>query len=118
MGRMVQSSQVLFTQNEYFNFMLVCLGVATIGFVKYFSDEYSNGQQTLTHVMTENENRDSSVNIVLGYGLDNWGSRFQFPVGAGKFSLHYHTQSGSGTHPASYPMGTRGSFPGGKAAGA
>jgi hypothetical protein len=25
-------------------------------------------------------------------------------------------QNGSGTHPASYPMGTRGSFPGGKEA--
>jgi hypothetical protein len=27
-------------------------------------------------------------------------------------------QTGSGSHPASYPMGTRGYFPGGKAAGA
>jgi hypothetical protein len=27
-------------------------------------------------------------------------------------------QNGSGAHPASYPVGTRGSFPGGKAAGA
>jgi hypothetical protein len=27
-------------------------------------------------------------------------------------------QNGSGAHPASYPTGTRGSFPGGKAAGA
>jgi len=27
-------------------------------------------------------------------------------------------QTGSGAHPASYPMGTRGSFPRGKAAGA
>jgi hypothetical protein len=36
---------------------------------------------------------------------------------AGNFSLH-RVQNGSGAHPASYPMGTRGSFPGGKAAGA
>jgi hypothetical protein len=28
------------------------------------------------------------------------------------------SQNGSGAHPASYPLGTRGSFPGGKAAGA
>jgi hypothetical protein len=28
------------------------------------------------------------------------------------------SEEGSGAHPASYPMGTRGSFPGGKAAGA
>jgi hypothetical protein len=30
--------------------------------------------------------------------------------------LHHRVQTGSGVHPASYPMGTRGSFPGGKAA--
>jgi hypothetical protein len=29
------------------------------------------------------------------------------PAGAGNFSLHHHVQNGSGTHPASYPMGTR-----------
>jgi hypothetical protein len=33
-----------------------------------------------------------------------------------KFSLHHRVQTGSGAHPASDPMGTRGSFPGGKAA--
>jgi hypothetical protein len=27
------------------------------------------------------------------------------------FSLHYRVQNGSGAQPASYPMGTRGSFP-------
>jgi hypothetical protein len=31
--------------------------------------------------------------------------------------LQLHVLNGSGAHPASYPMGTRGSFPGGKAAG-
>jgi hypothetical protein len=31
--------------------------------------------------------------------------------------VHHHVQNGSGAHPASYPTGTRGSFPGGKAAG-
>jgi hypothetical protein len=41
----------------------------------------------------------------------------RFPAEAGNFSLHYRIQNGSGTHPASYPIGTRGSFPGGKAAG-
>jgi hypothetical protein len=33
-------------------------------------------------------------------------------------SLHHRVQTGSGVHPPSYPVGTRGSFPGGKAAGA
>jgi hypothetical protein len=54
---------------------------------------------------------------VLGYRLDNWGSRVWFPAGAGDFSLHHHVQNSSGAHLASYPMGTRGSFPGGNAAG-
>jgi hypothetical protein len=33
------------------------------------------------------------------------------------FCLHHGVQNGSVPHPASYPMGTRCSFPGGKAAG-
>jgi hypothetical protein len=62
--------------------------------------------------------RDGSVGITLGYGLDDRGSRFRFPAGAGNFFLHHRIQNGSGSHPASYPMGARGSFVGGKAAGA
>jgi hypothetical protein len=53
-----------------------------------------------------------------GYGLDDRGSRFRFPAGAGNFSLHYRVQNGSGAHQASYPMGTMGSFPGSKAVAA
>jgi len=34
------------------------------------------------------------------------------------FSLRRHVDTGSGIHPASYPVGNRGSFPGGKEAGA
>jgi hypothetical protein len=64
------------------------------------------------------KNRDSSVGIALGYGLDDRGSRVRFPAGNGNFSLHHRVQKGSGPHPASYPMGTRGSFRAGKAAGA
>jgi hypothetical protein len=61
---------------------------------------------------------DSSVGIVLSYGLDDWSSRVRFLAGAGSFSLHHRVQNGSGAHPASYPMGTRGSFSGSKAVGA
>jgi hypothetical protein len=64
------------------------------------------------------KSHDSSVGIALGYRLDDRGSRVQFLAGAGNFSLHHRVQNGSGSHPASYTMGTRGSFPGGKAAGA
>jgi hypothetical protein len=56
--------------------------------------------------------RDSSVGIALSYGLDDRGSRVRFPAGVGNFSLHHRVQNGSGALPASYPMGTRGSFPG------
>jgi hypothetical protein len=48
------------------------------------------------------------VNI---YELDDRGSRVRFPA-------HHRVQNGSGAHPASYPMGTMGSFLGDKAAGA
>jgi hypothetical protein len=54
----------------------------------------------------------------LGYGLDDRCSTVRFPAGAGNFSLHHRVQNGSGAQPASYLMGTRGSFPRGKAAGA
>jgi hypothetical protein len=60
---------------------------------------------------------DTSVGIALGCGLDDRGSRIRFPAGTGNFSLHYRVQNGSGAHSASYPMGNRGSFPEGKAAG-
>jgi hypothetical protein len=60
----------------------------------------------------------SSIGISLGYGLDDRGSRVRFPAGAWNFALHHRVRNGSGVHPASYPMATRGSFPGGKAAGA
>jgi hypothetical protein len=64
----------------------------------------------------DDDSRDSSVGIALGYGLDDRDARVRFPAGAGNFSLHHRIQNGSGAHPASYPMDTRGSFPGGKAA--
>jgi glutamine synthetase len=61
--------------------------------------------------------RYSSVGIALGYGLDDRGSMVRFPAGARNFSLH-RVHNGSKAHPTSYPMGTRGSFRGGKAVGA
>jgi hypothetical protein len=59
---------------------------------------------------------DSSVDIATGCTLDDWMIGVQFPVGAGNFSLPPHIQTGSGAHPASYPVDTRGCFPGGKVA--
>jgi hypothetical protein len=50
----------------------------------------------------------------LSYELDDRG--FESRQGAGIFSLHHRVQTGSGAYPASYPMGTRSSFSGVKAA--
>jgi hypothetical protein len=54
-----------------------------------------------------------------GAGIAQWCSArlragwsgIRVPAGGGNFSLH-RVQTSSGAHPASYPMGTRGSFPG------
>jgi hypothetical protein len=64
------------------------------------------------------KSRNSSACTALGYGLDNRGSRVRFQVGTGNLSLHHRVQNGSGAQPASYPMGIRDSFLGGKAVGA
>jgi hypothetical protein len=61
--------------------------------------------------------RDSAVSIATGYGLDDRGVGVRVPVGSRIFFPHV-VQIGSGVHPTFYPMGTGGSFPGGKAAGA
>jgi hypothetical protein len=51
-------------------------------------------------------------------GLRAEWSGFRVPVWAGNFSPNHSVQTGSGAHPAtSYSIGTRGSFPGGEAAG-
>jgi hypothetical protein len=55
--------------------------------------------------------------IALGSGLDDRVSRVRFPAEAGNFSLHHRVKNGSGSHPASYPMGNRGYFLGAKRPG-
>jgi hypothetical protein len=54
---------------------------------------------------------------ILTFKTSGWMARVSFPA-VQDFFLLYSVQTGSGAHSASYPMGTRGSFPGGKAAGA
>jgi hypothetical protein len=55
--------------------------------------------------------RNSAVGIATGYGLDGRGVGVRVPVGSIIFFFHV-VQTGSGTHPASYPMGTGVIFPG------
>jgi hypothetical protein len=49
---------------------------------------------------------------------EDGGSVVAVPAEAGNFSLHHRVQNVSGAHLASYTVGTTGSFPGGKVAGA
>jgi hypothetical protein len=41
----------------------------------------------------------------------DWTAGIRFLTGAGDFSVLHTIQTGPGVHPASYPMGTGGSFP-------
>jgi hypothetical protein len=66
----------------------------------------------ILHVNVIYRNRDSSVSIVTGYGLDDRGS---IPDSAINFSLCHRVQTGYGAHWAPYPMSTGGSFPWGEA---
>jgi hypothetical protein len=60
--------------------------------------------------------RHTLVGVVTGYGLDNREVEIPVSVGSIIFSLHVvHTDCGA--QPASYPMGTWGSFPEGKRVG-
>jgi hypothetical protein len=59
--------------------------------------------------------RGSSGSIVSNYGLDDRVIEVRSPTRAEDFSFGPCVQTGSGAHPASYPMGTGGPFPGGKA---
>jgi hypothetical protein len=59
----------------------------------------------------------SAVGIAIAYGLHDREVGVRVPVWL-EFSLLHIVQTGSGAHPASYQMGTAGSFSGGKAAGA
>jgi hypothetical protein len=52
--------------------------------------------------------------IATGYGLDDKSGRSSSPDRVKNFLLVF--QTGSGPYPASFPMGTEGSFPEGKAA--
>jgi hypothetical protein len=59
----------------------------------------------------------STIGIAIRYGLDGQGVGIRVAAGVNFSPLHV-VQTGSGAHPADYLMGTGGTFPGNKAAGA
>jgi len=86
--------------------ILICYCHSQVLEVCHNSEKFMN----ITYVTTKT--CDTSVSMVTGYGLDDQGSRIQFLMRAGNFSLHHHVQNGSGAHPTCYPVDTGGSFPG------
>jgi hypothetical protein len=58
----------------------------------------------------------SVIQYCPGYGPDDRGC-ISDRGNDGIFSLPHHVQTGSGAHPASYPMGTGDSYSGGKVSG-
>jgi hypothetical protein len=59
-------------------------------------------------------NRGDAVGIAADYGLDDRGAGVRVPVESRTFTSQYRPDQFWG--PASYRMGIRGSFPGGKTA--
>jgi hypothetical protein len=101
---------------RYFASNLVYLGFTSFSFVRKLH-EYSYFV-SINQLHSQFVGKTVNKIIAPRYGLDDWGSRVRFPVGAGNFSLHHRDQKGSGAHPASYPMGTTVSFSEVKVAGA
>jgi hypothetical protein len=95
--------------NKGRNVILACLRP---GFVK-FNLTYVNTVPLFAPV--DQRGRDSAIRIATGYGLDGRRVGVRVPVSA-RFSPFYIFQTGSRAPPASYPMGTGGSFSGDKAA--
>jgi hypothetical protein len=72
----------------------------------------------LTHIMYREKKKITLTDLFAqrySAGLRAEWSGGRLVVETGNFSLHHRVQTGSGAHPDSYPIGTRGSFPGGKA---
>jgi hypothetical protein len=72
----------------------------------WFPLVYISNVMNLRLVKWPRRSRDSAEPRAVWSGV-------RVPAGAGNFSLHDLVQTGSGAHPVSYPMGTRGYFPGG-----
>jgi hypothetical protein len=65
----------------------------------------------LNHIcLPSNKSVVSTDLCIIFLVLMGWTTRVQFPAGAVNFSPD-HVQTGSGAQPASYIMGTKGSFP-------
>jgi hypothetical protein len=71
------------------------------------------GPDTLSE-LNQNKSTSGSAQSVQ-YLTTDWTAGVRSPTEAEDFSSNLCIQTGSGAHPASYTVGTGGSFPGGKA---
>jgi hypothetical protein len=78
-----------------------------------WKDHTSNGMEGL-----EKRAQFDPHSWVVQSWATGWMIGGSSPSRVGNFSLHHRVQTGSGSHPFSSIMGTRGPFDGGKAAGA
>jgi hypothetical protein len=96
-----------FKQKENKNKTLICCGITA-----------QNDLQEIPTICNVLHFRHPT-HIMIGGGIATGSERSEFESCYGQeFSLLHVVQPGSGVHSTSYPMGTGGSFPGGKAAGA
>jgi hypothetical protein len=68
---------------------------------------------SVVDLLRQNSRRGRAVSRATGYGLKDLGVGFRVPVG---LIIFHVVKTGSGVHPTSYPIGTGGIFPEGKAA--
>jgi len=57
--------------------------------------------------------QDRSVDMATDYRMDYWMIGVRILAGTGNIFLWHHAETGFAAHPASYSMGTGGSFLGG-----
>jgi len=77
------------------------------------------------HVNTGKNLQFPCITLTHGTGIAQWNrvglrarwSEVRVPVGVRNVSHHHRAPTGSGAHPTSFTIGTRGSFPAVKAAG-
>jgi hypothetical protein len=97
--------------------IFVCASVAQFVYQRRLFTESALSNGSTHHSINHLGYVNSSVCIATGYGLDYLQVGARVPVGSRFFFLHVD-QAGTEAYPASYPKGTGGSFPWGKAAGA
>jgi hypothetical protein len=88
--------------------------------MKFGSSDCSTLDLFNIEFVTQRFEKDSHTLKYINFSMKVkiFGSTIRFPEVPGNFSLLHRIQTGSGAHPAAYPMVTGGSFPSGKATGA